>query len=276
MPHPRSNTRKAPLEPLALVWVSVVIVHLLTGLIIWRLLPLWPAASLKPVFSSWKWGEDSHYWFSPAEFHVAGDESPVTPPVPAPGVPEVPQTVASPKPNQSSEESGLLADTSVLKSPMTVASSAPLSEPRSTNKVITLSPVLDEVSGKTEKQVNPVRPALTLMEVLKQEEHEDKMREATGGVSMDTVLKALEEALKKAWNAPAIQEVPVLQRDASLAVSLGRTGEVLEVRMAKHSGSQLLDQSVLDAGLRVKKISESLPSSFPKDRYNVEVNFHIE
>ena len=105
---------------------------------------------------------------------------------------------------------------------------------------------------------------------------EEKGKEPTGGANMDPVLKALEVALKKEWNAPALQDVPAAQRASTLKVTLGRAGQTLEVIMSKPSGSAVLDQSVIDAGMRVKKISESLPSSFPKDRYTVEVTFHIE
>lgn len=93
---------------------------------------------------------------------------------------------------------------------------------------------------------------------------------------MDAVLNALDQGLKREWNAPSVQQVPVLQRQARVKFSVGRQGEILDVGMTRASGSDLLDASVLEAVKKLGKISQSLPSSFPKDRYTVEVNFHIE
>ncbi len=115
-----------------------------------------------------------------------------------------------------------------------------------------------------------------MMEILKQAKLEEAERQATGGANMDRVLKALEQALSQSWNPPPVNEVPVLQRDARLQFIVGRDGTVLQAEMTKKSGAAALDESVTQAAKALKKISESLPSSFPKDRYTVEVNFHIE
>jgi hypothetical protein len=43
--------------------------------------------------------------------------------------------------------------------------------------------------------------------------------------------------------------------------------------MSKFSGSHALDQSILEAAAKVKKISITLPSNYSKDSYDLELNF---
>ena len=43
--------------------------------------------------------------------------------------------------------------------------------------------------------------------------------------------------------------------------------------MNKFSGSHVLDQSILEAAAKVKKISTTLPSIYTKDSYDLELNF---
>lgn len=273
-----THTRRAPLEPLSLVLIAVIVAHVLVGLGLWTFLPALSAASLKPVFEGWTWGKETRYWFDPASFHNPAD----TPAAPA----EVTQSILPTKtvpgstPDtqaQVGEKQTAVAKTSASQptrqSPPALPMVEVLAQTRTVNKVITLSPVGEAVSAESPNKLKSHRPTITLLDVLK---HEEKPMETTDEANMDPVLKALEASLKREWNAPAIDEVPVANRDAKLAVGISRSGDVLEVQMAKPSGSAKLDQSVLEAGMRVKKISESLPSSFPKDRYNVEVNFHIE
>ncbi len=49
-----------------------------------------------------------------------------------------------------------------------------------------------------------------------------------------------------------------------------------EAVVQKASGCEALDASVREALSRVTKIAESLPSSFPKERYPLRVNLLIE
>jgi TonB family protein len=67
--------------------------------------------------------------------------------------------------------------------------------------------------------------------------------------------------------------VPTAQREARLNIAIGKDGTVLKAQMSKFSGSHVLDQSILEAAARVKKISSALPSNFPKDSYDLELNF---
>ncbi|WP_139373116.1 hypothetical protein [Prosthecobacter debontii] len=328
---PASSSRRPPLEPLSLVVMAVMMVHLLVGLVCWTLLPMLPVASLKPVWRhvplSWK--NDGRTWFDPGEFTLHPDvkvpapasaPTPAIPSTPPPASPPpapmsvppaaaappagvgsapVPAPTASVTPSAESstvttppmaltlpaeasapeagiapamagthaplpQDASLLADTSALKSPAATTTAAP----KITNKTITLSPMSDQEDEGVAKRIVPATETKMRLE--------EKGKEPTGGANMDPVLKALEVALKKEWNAPALQDVPAAQRASTLKVTLGRDGQTLEVIMSKPSGSAVLDQSVINAGMRVKKISESLPSSFPKDRYTVEVTFHIE
>lgn len=193
-------------------------------------------------------------------------EKPVA--IPSPVPPATPEVKSAPveKPVIS-----LLSDTSLDKIP---GQEVPTVRP--TRKNITLSPVLD----LDQKTPSPVPPSgslpLTMMDVVKKDKLDEAQKKAAGGADMDPVLKSLEDALIKGWNAPAVNEVPTLQRNAGLRISIGRDGSVLQAEIRQPSGSALLDSSVKAAFEGLKKISESLPSSFPKDRYTVDVNFHIE
>lgn len=43
--------------------------------------------------------------------------------------------------------------------------------------------------------------------------------------------------------------------------------------MTKFSHSHALDESILEAASKVKKISTSLPSNYTKESYDLELNF---
>lgn len=225
-------TRKTPLEPVAPGLIAVVLVHVLLGMTVWMILPLWKVkAPVKgeappPV-------QDRRYWFSPEDFKRL-----------QPVVPETPvKTVNTPLIKPEAEPAVSLKVEPAV---------------RPTNKIITLSPVVE---------VDP--QAVPSGDMAK--------KDVVGaGVDMDPVLNALEDGLKREWNAPPVQQVPALNRQARLKLSIGHEGDFLDSQMVSSSGSALLDESVKEAVLKLKKISQALPSSFPKDRYTVEVNFHIE
>lgn len=92
-------------------------------------------------------------------------------------------------------------------------------------------------------------------------------------VNLDAVDEAVNAAFLASWTAPPIGVVPAAQREARLNISIGRDGTVLKAQMSKFSGSHVLDQSILEAAARVKKISAALPSNFSKDSYDLELNF---
>ncbi|TDU73155.1 outer membrane biosynthesis protein TonB [Prosthecobacter fusiformis] len=270
--------KQPPLEPVAAVFFGVLLLHGLGGALIWGMLPLWQMERPHPEPVGLP--QDGRYWFSPADYQmpslkleapseVTGTTVPPPAASPVPAAAAVPAPVVAkeePKPTAVKDVPSLLADTPL------VHPAGPTVETRATSKVITLSPMHDTRDGLSPNGDT----AMTMMDVVKQKKSEAEAKQAAGGADMDPVLKALQAGLNKQWNAPLISEVPVLQRDARLAISIGRDGGILETKMTKSSGSTLLDKSVMAAADELKKISESLPASFPKDRYTVEVNFHIE
>jgi outer membrane biosynthesis protein TonB len=92
-------------------------------------------------------------------------------------------------------------------------------------------------------------------------------------INLDAVDEALNAAFLTHWTAPPIAVVPAAQREARLNISIGRDGTVLKSQMSKFSGSHDLDQSIIQAAAQVKKISVTLPSTFSKESYDLELNF---
>jgi len=92
-------------------------------------------------------------------------------------------------------------------------------------------------------------------------------------VSLDAVDVAVNAAFLTSWIAPPIESVPEGQREGRLNIAIGKDGTVLKSQMNKFSGSHVLDQSILEAAAKVKKISTTLPSNYSKDSYDLEMNF---
>jgi hypothetical protein len=92
-------------------------------------------------------------------------------------------------------------------------------------------------------------------------------------VNLDAVDEAVNAAFLSSWVAPPYDSVPEGQREARLNISIGKDGTVIKVQMIKFSRSHALDQSILEAAAKVKKISTTLPSNFAKDSYDLEMNF---
>lgn len=92
-------------------------------------------------------------------------------------------------------------------------------------------------------------------------------------VDLDAVDEAVNAAFLSGWTAPPIENVPEGQREGRLNISIGKDGTVLKAQMNKFSGSHVLDQSILEAAAKVKKISATLPSNYSKDSYDLELNF---
>ncbi len=91
--------------------------------------------------------------------------------------------------------------------------------------------------------------------------------------SLDAVDEAVNDAFLANWTAPPIDAVPTTQREARLTLSIGKNGNVLKSQMSKFSGSHSLDESIIEAVAKVKKISLALPANFSKDSYDLELNF---
>lgn len=91
--------------------------------------------------------------------------------------------------------------------------------------------------------------------------------------NMDVVDEAVNTAFLSTWVAPPITSVPENQREARLSISIGKDGSVIKSQMTKFSHSHALDESILEASSKVKKISISLPSNYSKESYDLELNF---
>ncbi|MFN0075323.1 MAG: TonB C-terminal domain-containing protein [Prosthecobacter sp.] len=101
----------------------------------------------------------------------------------------------------------------------------------------------------------------------------DKSAVVEEEVNLDAVDEAVNTVFLAGWTAPPIDAVPPAQREARLNIAIGKDGTVLQAQMSKFSGSHVLDQSILEAASKVKKISAALPSNFAKDSYDLELNF---
>ena len=92
-------------------------------------------------------------------------------------------------------------------------------------------------------------------------------------MNLDALDDAVNSAFLAGWTAPPYESVPDGQREGRLNISIGKDGTILKAQMSKFSGSHVLDQSIIEAAAKVKKISMTLPSNFSKDSYDLELNF---
>jgi outer membrane biosynthesis protein TonB len=142
------------------------------------------------------------------------------------------------------------------------------------NKYITLSAVLADKPSLPVPRPN--KPVLNLLDIAALNESQRAQDAAAGGADMEPVQKALEKAILREWKAPLIQAVPPSQRRATLLLSVMRDGSIKDAQLQTPSGSQALDDSIRETAAELSKIPETLPSSFPKERYDLRVNFQIE
>lgn len=179
-------------------------------------------------------------------------------------------------------ESNASAPPPATARPPVVAVSAEEPEPpsvmtgqgREANKYITLSDILPENAALATPR--PGKPVLNLLDIAALNENKRAQEAEAGGADMEPVKKALEHAILREWKAPPILSVPPAQRRVTVELAVMRDGSVRDAVMKTHSGSEALDASVRAAAGRVTKIPETLPSSFPKERYDLRVNFQIE
>lgn len=273
-----------PLERMAPVVVGVVLAHVLLAGLVGFVLPLFKSSvqALKAQH------QPQRHWFSPTQIHMETADQ-AEPPQAEKGKDPVkgrrkskiaataeapPAAAASPTQAAPSTPTQEPAKTAPVDARPAVAAALPTKQGRPVSRIITLSPVVDATQPDAPSLTS--RPPITMMDVLNLDRQEKAQKEADGGADMDPVLQALEEALLKAWTPPPLEEVAALNRDVRLRFEIDRNGSVPVCKLVKASGSVTYDDTALAAGLSVQKISQSLPSSFPKDRYIVEVNFHIE
>jgi len=99
---------------------------------------------------------------------------------------------------------------------------------------------------------------------------------AAKGIRLDEVDKAIISAFLREWLAPDATKLGLDQRTVSLDVVIDRDGRVVNFVMPRKSGSDDLDLSVLEAADRLGKIEATLPATYPSERYEFQVNFHVE
>jgi hypothetical protein len=99
-------------------------------------------------------------------------------------------------------------------------------------------------------------------------------RDSTGA-DMGPVDEAVQLTYLKEWQAPSTHLVPPGQRAAVVNLSIAKDGSVAEASLVK-TGAPALNVSITSLLQRVQKFPVTLPSSFRKERYDLQVNFQIE
>lgn len=195
-----------------------------------------------------------------AEAAAAAAKAPPAAPAPVAAVP-APPPVSSPPP----------------AAPATATASAPAMAPAPAQPAVETARFVT-VSLKTSpaapKQGTPKTASLLDMATL-----DAAGTGATGeakGVRLDEVDRAIIDAFMREWLPPDASKLPRDHRTAHLEMAVNREGKVLNFKLMQPSGSIDLDMSVLEAADRLDKIGASLPATFPKERYEFQVNLHAE
>lgn len=309
------SPRRAPIEPLAPALVAVALAHGFAAFILWMFIAAWsPAQKTLQLPKDCVWHSPSDFLViqpPPPPVVVAQQpaeqpqvKAPANAPYPAPAVQLKPQTdkappwVSSQMPATiSSQASTLVAMLSDQKlGPMSLTINPPVSPVVPVEKTDppvakTTEPDQSVITGPEANKyimILPVEPAdvvpapapmksvLSLLDVANLYEAQKKREASQGGADMEPVQAALEKAILSAWKSPTIKAVPASHRRVTLSLSILRDGSVEDVVVVTPSGSDLLDASVRAAAARVTKITQSLPSQFPRDRYDLQINFQIE
>ncbi len=133
------------------------------------------------------------------------------------------------------------------------------------------------VSHPAPKKVNKDLPKVaSLLDIAALDAATTGATGAAKGIRLDEVDRAIIQGFLREWVAPDASKLNLDQRTVSLDVSLDREGRVLNFSLPRHSGSDDLDLSVLEAADRLGKIDIKLPASYPRDVYEFQVNFHVE
>ncbi len=281
-----AQSSRSTLEPISLPVLTIALLHLLAGVIlIQHFMPDgWQVkAQAKP--------REEFLWMDPAKFSfetLMEPEVAETPPVPVqeqkkeegasplPAMAKAPAvilpTLTPGKLIGDEEVAATLAAAAELPTyplPVVPPSAGGMRPSRESNKYITLSPVT-EPTGKTIAE-----PAFNLLDMARLDAkstspHTPRMD------GLDQVDRSVQEIYMKEWQAPLVLLVPANQRSASLEIELKKDGSIVSFRLVDASGSEVMDQSILDAAERIKKIPVTLPSSFAKESYLLQVHFQIE
>jgi hypothetical protein len=284
--------RKRPttLEPISAAVIVIVSLH------------------LAAVFGVWWWWQNvqnsrhaakvQHLaWMNPADFKseappppsaprsrahaatpaVSKKAPPAEPPKPAAEPPVQKATLVAAPPQQHAME-----PVPIGSAPPLFAGTAAAGAKPSANRSITLRRAVDKRPGTTQFDATvPPMTSPTLMDIARLNALRPGAIPPPGragmppeeAVDLDPVDEVVNTAFLANWVAPSIESVPDGQREARLNISIGKDGTVLKSQMSKFSGSHALDQSILEAAAKVKKISITLPSNYSKDSYDLELNF---
>ena len=282
------RNRPTTLEPISAAMFLIVAAH--AGLVAagwWW----WKQKLATPMNA----GETRLIWMSPADFKSTLQTA-VTPPVVAANVPSSKKAgtsaTATVKPADAPVQKATLIappPTQQVMEPVPNTTGTPLFAPAnpapkpSANRSITLRRMMDKPSGlRAPGRPAPPMASPTLLDVARLNTLRQPPVPLPGTAAratpadeadMDAVDETVNTAFLAEWTAPPIDAVPAAQREARLNISIGRDGSVLKAQMSKFSGSHVLDQSILEAAAKVKKISAALPSNFSKESYDLELNF---
>ncbi|OYW76881.1 MAG: hypothetical protein B7Z37_06710 [Verrucomicrobia bacterium 12-59-8] len=287
------RSRPTTLEPISAAAIVIVALH------------------LAAVFGFWWWWQNVENsrraarelklaWMNPADFKA--DPSAITAPrskplAAAPAASRKAATAAAPKP--AAAPTPPPAEAPVQKATLVAAppqqhAMEPVPNPDapplfaggatavgkpSANRSITLRRAHEKRPGTTQFGTNvPPMTSPTLMDIARLSSMRPSAVPPPGAiteeeVNLDIVDEAVNTAFLANWTAPPIESVPTAQREARMNISIGKDGTVLKAQMNKFSGSHALDQSILEAADKVKKISTTLPSNYSKDSYDLELNF---
>ncbi len=286
-----NRKRPTTLEPISAAVIVIVALH------------------LGAVFGVWWWWQNAGSnprnarslelaWMNPGDFKTLVSESSAVPRAkPIAAAPKVEKRVAATPPApKSPAETGVQKATLIaappqqhLMEPVPNTTGTPLfagsnttSAKPSANRSITLRRAPEKQAGAAQFGA-PVPPMTspTLMDIARLNTLRPSAipPSASSGtapaeeVDLDGVDEAVNTAFLAGWTAPPIESVPDGQREGRLNISIGKDGTILKAQMSKFSGSHVLDQSILEAAAKVKKISATLPSNFSKDSYDLEMNF---
>jgi TonB family protein len=99
---------------------------------------------------------------------------------------------------------------------------------------------------------------------------------ADQGLKFEEVDRAIIDGFKKNWLPPDATNLTADQRAVPLQVAINREGRVVSFKLLRSSGSEAMDSSVQKAADKLHKIDRVLPPGYPGERYEVQINFHVE
>lgn len=99
---------------------------------------------------------------------------------------------------------------------------------------------------------------------------------ADQGLKFEEVDRAIIDGFKKNWLPPDATNLTPDQRAVPLQVAINREGRVVSFKLLRSSGSEAMDSSVQKAADKLHKIDRALPPGYPGERYEVQINFHVE